>query len=101
MLSNTEARANTLNLPDYLGDIVQVGIVVEDVQATVDNMKAIFGVDPDIFQVNTYYDTRDKLGFILECVTKAQPAPRTESASFPSYMAHKQNRSPQTVSSKE
>lgn len=49
-------NTDKIDLPDYLGDIVQIGIVVEDVQAAVDGMKKAFGVEPDIFQVNNYTD---------------------------------------------
>lgn len=48
--------ATKYSLPEYLGEIVQVGIVVEDVQNAVDSMRAIFGVEPDVFQVNNYTD---------------------------------------------
>lgn len=47
---------NNIDLRDYLGKIVQMGIVVEDVQNSVDGMKQVFGMEPTVYQTNTYVE---------------------------------------------
>lgn len=47
---------NNIDLCDYLGRIVQIGIVVEDVQKSVDGMKQTFGMEPTVYQINNYID---------------------------------------------
>lgn len=39
---------------DVLKDIIQVGIVVEDLDATLDNMRQVLGVEPDFLQDFVY-----------------------------------------------
>lgn len=55
-------NTDKIDLPDYLGDIVQIGIEKCMEGQSIFDPSARF----------TYYDARDSLGFIIECVTKNQ-----------------------------
>lgn len=63
-----EAKESTLAY-DYLGKIVQIGIVVENVQNSVDGMKRLFGLDPTIYQINNYINVWHK-GEIVDAPMK-------------------------------
>lgn len=57
-------------LKELLGDIVQVGIVVKDLDKTKAGMKAIFGLEPDMESNNVYKKTWYR-GKIIDAPVKA------------------------------
>lgn len=57
-------------LKQLLGDIVQVGIVVEDMEKAKAGMKLVFGIDPDAESDNLYTNTWYR-GEIIDAPVKA------------------------------
>lgn len=52
-----EINIEGIKLTDVFDEIVQVGIVVEDMDKAVAGMKQVFGLDPDATSDNYYKDT--------------------------------------------
>lgn len=63
-------QANVAKMADLLGDIVQVGIVIEDMEKAKAGMKLIFGFEPDAESDNVYKKTWYR-GEIIDAPVKA------------------------------
>lgn len=64
------AERNVSAIVELLGDIVQVGIVVEDMEKAKAGMRAVFGLEPDLEGDNVYTGTWYR-GEIIDAPVKA------------------------------